>query len=127
MDYGVKINLLKLKNVSVLSIKGKDETKRCVVIPIEDNHLFTSVNENGKPKSVYMDLTAWGLRNPKYEETHMIKQCFPKDVREGMSKEQLQAMPILGGLREIPSTKGDASATCEAPLAEIANVDDLPF
>ena len=127
MDYGVKINLLKLKSVGVLSVKGKNVTKKCVVIPIEDNYLFTSADESGKPKAVYMDLSAWELKNPKFEETHMIKQSLPKEVRENMSKEQLQAMPILGGLRALPNTRGDATATCNAPSVEFDNTDDLSF
>ena len=57
----------------------------------------------------------------------MIKQSLPKEVRENMSKEQLQAMPILGGLRALPNTRGDATATCDAPSVEFDNTDDLPF
>lgn len=71
--------------------------------------------------------TSRELKNPKFEETHMIKQSLPKEVRENMSKEQLQAMPILGGLRALPNTRGDATATCNAPSVEFDNTDDLPF
>lgn len=88
-------------------------------------HLLSK--KSGKPKAVYMDLSAWELKNPKFKETHMIKQSLPKEVRENMSKEQLQAMPILGGLQALPNTIGDATATCDAPSVEFDNTDDLPF
>lgn len=126
-NYGIHFNALKYVNSGVLNIKGRSETKRCLVVPIEDNHLFESVNEDGSPKAVYLDLNAFALREPKYEQTHIVKQSLPKDICESMSKEQLQAMPILGGMRALPNTRGDATATCDAPSVEFDNTDDLPF
>lgn len=85
-NHGIKVNALKYKNACVLNLKGRNETKRCLVVPIEDNHLFVSADEKGAPKAVYLDFNAFALREPKYEQTHLIKQSLPKDVRESMTK-----------------------------------------
>ena len=39
-NFGIKIDLLKLKNSFVTNIKGKTATKRCLVIPIDDSGVF---------------------------------------------------------------------------------------
>lgn len=90
-NFNAKINLMKLKRAGIMSIQGRGETLRCLVIPVEENHLFISSDEQNKPKAAYLDLTAWELRNPKYDETHMIKQSLPKEVREQMGDEELKA------------------------------------
>ena len=36
-NFGIKIDLLKLKNSFVTNLKGKAATKRCLVIPIDDS------------------------------------------------------------------------------------------
>ena len=127
-NYGIHFNALKYVNSGVLNIKGRSETKRCLVVPIEDNHLFESVNEDGSPKAVYLDLNAFALREPKYEQTHIVKQSLPKDVRESMTKEQLDAMPILGGLKPLNNTLANATAIDNAPFAQpMDNEEDLPF
>lgn len=127
-NYGIKINALKFQNAGVLNIKGRTGTKRCLVVPIEDNHLFESVNEDGSPKAVYFDLNAFALREAKYEQTHLIKQSLPKEMRESMTKEQLDAMPILGGLKPLNNTLANATAIDNAPFAQpMDNEEDLPF
>lgn len=127
-NYGIKINALKFQNAGVLNIKGRTGTKRCLVVPIEDNHLFVSANTDGSPKAVYLDLNAFALREPKYDQTHLIKQSLPKEIRESMTKEQLDAMPILGGLKPLNNTLANATAIDNAPFAQpMDNEEDLPF
>ena len=127
-NYGIHFNALKNVNSGVLNIKGRSETKRCLVAPIEDNHLFESVNEDGSPKAVYLDLNAFALREPKYEQTHIVKQSLPKDVRESMTKEQLDAMPILGGMKPLVNPSANAATASNAPFAQPTEDDsDLPF
>lgn len=126
-NHGIKVNALKYKNACVLNLKGRNETKRCLVVPIEDNHLFVSADEKGAPKAVYLDFNAFALREPKYEQTHLIKQSLPKDVRESMTKEDLDAMPILGGMKTLDTTSNNAAQTCSAPFAQPEENEDLPF
>ena len=127
-NYGIHFNALKYVNSGVLNIKGRSETKRCLVVPIEDNHLFESVNEDGSPKAVCLDLNAFALREPKYEQTHIVKQSLPKDVRESMTKEQLDAMPILGGMKPLVNPSANAATASNVPFAQPTEDDsDLPF
>lgn len=126
-NFNAKINLMKLKRAGIMSIQGRGETLRCLVIPVEENHLFISSDEQNKPKAAYLDLTAWELRNPKYEETHMIKQSLPKEVREQMSDEELKTQPIIGGLKPFESEQQNAAGSVDAPFAQVSNYDDLPF
>lgn len=86
-----------------------------------------SVNADGTPKAVYLDLSAFALREPKYDQTHLVKQSLPKEVREKMSKEELDAMPILGGMKAFESVLNNAADACNAPIVGVARIDDLPF
>ena len=97
-------------------------------MPIDDNHLFESVNEDGSLKAVYLDLNAFALREPKYEQTHIVKQSLPKDVRESMTKEQLDAMPILGGMKPLVNPSANTATASNVPFAQPTEDDsDLPF
>lgn len=126
-DFNGKLNLLKLKRAGVMQIPGRTEVLRCLVIPIEENNIFISTDENNRPKAAYLDLTAWALKNPKYEETHMIKQSLPKEVREKMTDEEKKAIPILGGLKPVIFESQNAASSCAVPIAQTQNSDDLPF
>jgi hypothetical protein len=72
--YRLKINLHALKNAFVSTIKGKETTRRCVCIPIEDNHLFVGSEEKGKP--VYLDMVAFAMKEPRDWATHVVKQSL---------------------------------------------------
>ena len=126
-NFNAKLNLLKLKRAGVMQIQGRCEVLRCLVIPIEENNIFVSTDDNNRPKSAYLDLTAWALQNPKYDETHMIKQSLPKEVREKMTDEEKKAMPILGGMKPASFEVQNAASSCDAPFAQTQNLDDLPF
>ena len=126
-NFNAKLNLLKLKRAGVMQIQGRGEVLRCLVIPIEENNIFVSTDDNNRPKAAYLDLTAWALQNPKYDETHMIKQSLPKEVREKMTDEEKKAMPILGGMRPASFEVQNAATTSDAPFAHTQNSDDLPF
>lgn len=77
-NFGIKLNALKYKNAGVASLKGSTATKKCLVIPIEDNNLFVSVNTDGTPKAVYLDLSAFALREPKYGPNTPCKAVVAK-------------------------------------------------
>ncbi len=127
-NFNAKINLMKLSRVGIMQIQGRGEVLRCLVIPVEENHLFVSTDEKNRPKGVYLDLSAWELQNPKYEETHMLKQALSKDVRDQMTDEQKKSQPILGGMKPIETKPAENNAmTCDAPFAQVSNLDNLPF
>jgi len=118
---GGKLNLAMLEHV-IMTKKGKDKKDvECIVIPIEKNQLFKS--EKG---AVYLDIIAFDVPNSKYGDTHLVKQSLPKKVREVMSKEELEAMPILGNLKVM----GPQEATPNNAAGDdvvIDENDDLPF
>ena len=126
-NFNGKLNLLKLKRAGVMQILGRTEVLLCVVIPIEDNNIFINTDENNRPKAAYLDLTAWELKNPKYEETHMIKQSLSKEIREKMTDDEKKAMPILGGLKPANFEAQNGASTCDAPFAQAQDLSDLPF
>lgn len=122
-----KINLLRLKNSCIVTVKGKSATKKGVFIPIEDNNLFISADDDLKPRGAYIDFTAWENREPgKYGDTHSLRQSLPKEVRERMTDEELRAVPYFGNMK--PFTIENAAKEVEAPVAQMAGQDDdLPF
>jgi len=88
-----KVNLLMLKG-AVQKMKAQSGMIECLIIPIEQNHLFKG------EKGIYLDMIAFELKEKKEnsKDTHLIKQSLPKEVREAMSQDQQNAMPILGNL-----------------------------
>ena len=74
-NFGIKIDLLKLKNSFVTNLKGKAATKRCLVIPIDDSGVYLG------EKGVYLNLTAVEMREQRYGDTHVLKQSLAKEVR----------------------------------------------
>lgn len=119
-----KINLAKLPKTVIIDKKGKSgDMIRGIFIPIELNHLF-----EGKDGAIYLDTIAFEISNPQYNDTHMVKQSLPKDVRQKMTKEQQDNQPIIGNLNANfggggVSSGGSNSAT-QGPITED---DDLPF
>lgn len=126
-NYGIKVNALKYQDSGIMNIKGRTGTKRCLVVPIEENHLFVSAKDDGSPKAVYLDLTAFALREAKYEQTHLIKQSLPKEIRESMTKEQLNAMPILGGMKLLVNPSANAAASNVPFSQSTEDNSNLPF
>lgn len=115
------INLFKLKNCGITHLTGlSGETKKCLVIPVEDNQLFVS------EKGVYLNMTA--IPSDKIEnQTHFIKQNFKKEYLETLSDEEKKAMPILGGFSKPKDVTPENNTEYSSAVAESAPADDLPF
>ena len=114
-----KINLLNLFAQRKL-MKAQSGMMECLIIPIEKNQLF--VGEKG----VYLDIIAFEVKNKKegINDTHLVKQSFAKEVREAMTKEQQDAIPILGSLRISDGiTEREPVSSTEVQ----GEIDDLPF
>ena len=122
-NFSIKEDLLKLKGAFITNFKGRTETKRCLVIPVDDSGLY--VGEKG----VYLNLTAIEMENPKFKETHCIKQSLDKEIYETLTEEQRQALPIIGGMKPIerkPAPQMNVNSTFDGAQA-VENGDDLPF
>ena len=122
-NFTIKEDLLKLKGAFVTNIKGKTETKRCLVIPIDDSGLFAG------EKGVYLNLTATELREPKYEDTHCLKVQLDREAYNDMTDEERRAIPIIGGMHEFQTQTRTMRVTQTLDAAtQIENPDDdLPF
>lgn len=119
--FTLKLNLLALKNAAVTRLKGAQETKLCLVIPIDDNHLF--VGEKG----VYLDLTAFELRETgRSGDTHLLKQSLPKQAYKAMSEEERRDKPLLGSMKPMES-QSQAQSYAAAPMSYAEDEEALPF
>ena len=126
MNYSGKLNLLKFRNSCIVSVQGRKEKKRGVFIPIEDNNLFISADDNLRPKGAYLDFIAWENQQPsKYGDTHSLRQSLAKEVRERMTEEEQKAIPYFGNMR--PYELQNAAQSAYAPAVEAYSEDDLPF
>lgn len=127
MNYSGKINLLKFKNACLITVKGADATKKGIFIPIEDNNIFISADDDLKAKGAYIDFTARENQTPgKYGDTHSIRQSLAKEVRNRMTEDELKSIPYIGNMK--PYELQNASSSVIAPTAQVdENLDDLPF
>jgi hypothetical protein len=113
------VKLSSLKH-AVLNLKGQDGVEQeCIVIPIAKNNL--TKNEYG----IELGLVHFDIKKEGSKSTHIIKQSLPKDIRESMTKEEQEAMPILGN-----SIVSSYSQKVDEPTEDYAEVDyneALPF
>lgn len=129
-NFQAKINLLKFRNAFTMTIQGKTTSKHCVCIPIEDNHLFVSADENLKAKAVYADINVNRYEEGKsqYGDTHYLRISVPKEIRERMTEDEKKAIPYLGNMKpsQIPVKQSqDVNSPLYAPIQD--DLDDLPF
>lgn len=107
-NYNIRIALTKIKGAKVMDIEGKSSTRKCVVIPI-DNEVGTVQDSyegkiDGLPTTkplddVQLNLTAFEFREPRYGQTHGVKVAFARKKMERMTEEELRAMPFVGNLK----------------------------
>jgi len=120
-NISTKVNLAGLKNAAIIK-SGKNKDVDCILIPIEQNHLFKS--EKG---AVYLDLQGFEYKSQKADskDTHLVKQSLPKEVFEKMTDDEKKAMPILGN--HIVWGGQSGGERTEAAATTAASEDDLPF
>lgn len=120
-NYSIKTDLLKLKGAFVTNLKGKTATKRCLIIPVDEANLY--VGEKG----VYLNMTAIEMREPKYSETHCVKQSLDRERYDAITDEERNAQPILGGMKQLERKATEMNVTGMVDGASMINNDDLPF
>lgn len=126
MNLTGSIDLLKLEKAGIATIRNK----KCIVIPIEENDLYVSMDENLKAKAVHLGININERKEPsRYGETHYCKQSLSKEYQETYKSElEAKGKIYLGGLK--PSKfqgSSNAVASVEAPDAQIEDEDQLPF
>ena len=115
-NLSIKLNLQNLHCVCRFE-KGTSGPVECLIIPLEKNHLFKG------EKGVYLDLTAFELRERKENKTHLIKQQLPKDVFKAMTDEQKRSTPILGDVSTWEHIEADPVSNLET----LPEDSDLPY
>lgn len=115
-NYNVKINLAAFKHV-VRKMKSKNGDQECLIIPLASNHLFKG------DKGLYVDITAIAVKEPKFDDTHILKQGLPKEIYDALTDEQKKAQPIFGNMGPWKSGKNEASVVTDAGSDD----DELPF
>lgn len=130
-DFG-KINLAALPSHRIAKFpqKNSKEMIECIVIPIEKNHLYKSDKGN-----VYLDIVAFKLKEPLLDEdgavqqTHLVKQSLPKEVRANQTEQEKRDQPIIGNLNIFQGNSGyqEKQAVQDDTFAEPDSGDDLPF
>lgn len=123
-NLNLRINLAAFQSAGVVTLQGKTGMKKCVVIPIEENHLYQG------NKGVYADFIGWYNDKLSNGTTHLIKQSFSKEVREAMTEEQRLSQPTFGDVRPILSEVEQSAASAKFNGASMTAADptnDLPF
>lgn len=123
-NFSIRLDLLKLQGAFTRNLKGKTATKRCLIIPVDDNDgMFLG------EKGCYLNVSAFETRNNQYGDTHLIKPDIPKEKRERMTEEERNAVPILGNMRPIQPQQGTVSGTMQSTdfVNEQGEAEDLPF
>ncbi len=121
-NISIKVNLRQLKNTIKPFKKQDGSTVDCLVIPINDNHLFKG------EKGIYLDLAAFEIKNKKTDskDTHLVKQSLPKEVFEKLTDDQKKAMPIFGNAI-LWSRQEPEPVAAETMETGADQTDDLPF
>lgn len=120
------LNLTAFKSVITSVTNKQGEKIEGVFIPIKANLL--EKHSNG---SVYCNIVAWENKTKNEYSTHGIKQSLKKEVREAMSKEELDSLKFLGNLKvdaggqSAPQVNTDESLS-GSNIPEMPT-DDLPF
>lgn len=114
----LKINLRQLHHALMTTPKGN----KAIVLPIKENNLFEG------EKGVYLDIIGFKLKNPEQgKDTHLLKQSFSKKVREAMTEDQQNAIPIIGNARISTSGYSEPEPNDMNNGAVADGVDGLPF
>lgn len=121
-NYGIRIDLLKLKGAAVRNLQGRTATKRCLIIPVDEcDGMYLG------EKGCYLNCTAIEMKEQKYQDTHCIKPEIPKEKRELMSEEERNAVPIIGGLRAIERKDATMQVNGTIGADSFETYEDLPF
>lgn len=127
----VTVDPMKMK-CGIMGVKSPKTgaVKKCLILPIEDNDIYTKVGEDGKI-TVRISFDVWENDNvSQYGDTHMVKQSHSKEWNESHNDEQKRAEPILGNARPIQLPSIDDVKVPEAQIEAApfdGQADDLPF
>lgn len=121
-DYSIRVDLQKLNGAFLKNLTGKTATKRCIIIPIDDNpSMFLG------EKGCYLNMSAFETQNNQYGDTHLLKPNLPKEVRERMTDEERNTVPILGNMAPMRPSEQQVNGSVDVNAPEGQQQNDLPF
>ena len=122
-NFGIKVDLLKLQGACMKNLTGRSgQPKHCIIIPVDDNDsMFLG------EKGCYLSLSAFETQNNQYGDTHLVKPDVPKEIRERMTDEQRNAIPILGNMRPMGPQQMQVTGNVDVNAPDGQQQDDLPF
>lgn len=105
-NLNLSVDLLALKGAFFQNFTGKDGVAHtCICIPCDIAHLQCWQDRNDEAKKkIFLQLTAWESKEKKFDNTHFVKQSFPKDIDEAMSDDEKKNLPIIGNGKEFTLT-----------------------
>jgi len=132
------LNLGRLENVGIMNVKGKTATKKCLVIPIEENDIYVKVEEKTNEQTgdvTISKLYALGIeimekREPdQWGNVCYAKLATSKEWINAHTPQELEARNkvYLGNFKSVAIPSSNQASTMEAPTMEADQNDDLPF
>lgn len=114
-NYNLKLDLSKLEGFGTATLTGKSgKTKNCVVIPIDDNHLFIG------NKGTYLDLVCIETPDSEYG-SHMVKVSKTREEQEQEKQTGERILkPIVGNLKPFGNTQASAGEEYSLPNQQAA-------
>ena len=117
-NFNIKIELDRIPGAKIMDIKGDVATRRCIVIPIDnergtviDNERGTVIDEykkfdpglgamTSRPlEHVQLLATAYESANQSFGSSHYIKPQVSREYFERMSETQVRGLPFIGSLQ----------------------------
>lgn len=120
-NYSGSIALSKLKSAITTTKKGA----RCLVIPINENHLLE------KDGAIYLPIRVLVHEvKDQYNNDGLIAQSLSSEEYKAIGKDEAQKinLPILGNIKDFTPANNDNSGLAPVPVNDMINEDDdLPF
>lgn len=131
------INLARLQNVGIMNVKGQNSTKKCIVIPIEENDIYIKVEDRTTQDGVAYTSKLYALGVEVYEKrevdqhgySHHAKVSTSKDWINNHTPQELEERNkvYLGNFKVVEIPNSNQAAAIQAPTTEAQPDDDLPF
>ena len=113
-NLNIKVALTKIPGAKVMDIQGKTTTRKCVVIPI-DNELGTVIDSyhhsDGvsfqgeisprwkKLQDVWLNLIGMEFKEQRHGQSHGIKANISRSTLAKMSEDDIRSTPIIGNIQ----------------------------
>lgn len=119
-NYSIRIDLLKLQGAFLRNMTGRTATKRCIIIPVDDNPSIYLGD-----KGCYLNMSAWRQESSQYGDTHGVRPSLPKELLEKLSDDDKKMLTsYIGNMRPFGRVV-EGTTNIEDP--EDVAQDDLPF